>query len=351
MSGSPPEVAFEISRPASIPIPVETQAETSTSGLELLDSSTAVIENSGSPLSTPLDYSTIPKALQGAGVHAEAPPAIDSEAAELLGRYQTGVAVWMDLFDHRMFYQRDVVRRAFTSRLLLYAVCAFAAKQLSTVRSSEVWGPVAARYYGEALPLLMRVLTDPAAHKEDALTAIIILSSYEILAAPGVEHKRHLYGAFTLIKTYSINAGSKALERASFWIYVRQDVVMALINECPLLLSPMNWNVSFSEHEVEEDALGNQILWLLGQTINLVFHKPGANAKRSNREIHIRISEQLNAWFEGLSLSFTGARCGMMLPQGFVRVCFSGAAAGIQHIHTLSRSFICLGLREQLPPC
>lgn len=339
MSDSPPEVAFDIGKTAPTPTPVGMQAETSTSGSELHDSSAAAVEDSASLLSTPLDYSTPPNVLQGAGLNAEAPPAIDSEAAELLGRYQTGVAVWMDLFDHEMSYQRDVVRRAFSSGLLLYAVCAFAAKQLSTVRSSEVWAPVAARYYGEALRLLINVLTDPAAHKEDALTAIIILSSYEILAAPGVEHKRHLYGAFTLIKTHGINAGSKALERASFWIYVRQDVVMALINECPLLLSPVDWNVSWSEREVEEDALGNQMLWLLGQTINLVFQEPRANTERSNREIHTRISEEVDMWFEGLSLSFTGARCGMMLPQGFVRICFSGAAAGIHHSMPCPRGF------------
>ena len=329
LSDSPPDIPAPIDTTARTT--VDTRPEISLSGSELYESSTNAVGSSTSFLLTSSTDSTPQTALERAGLDVEAPPTIDSEAAELLTRYQTRVAVWMDLFDHGLSYQRDVMRRVFFSKLLLYAVCAFAAKQLSTARSGEVWAPIAARYYGEALRLLINMLTDPTAHKEDALTAIIILSSYEILAAPGIEHRRHLYGALTLINTQGINAKSKALERASFWIYIRQDVVMALINECPLLLSPRDWNVFWSEREVEEDALGNQMLWLLGQTIDLVFRKPGAIDERNDRETYTRISAAIDTWFEGLPLSITGARCGVMLPQGFATICFSGAAAGTLH--------------------
>lgn len=135
---------------------------------------------------------------------------MDSEAAELLKRYQAGVAAWMDLFDHGMSYQRDVMQRVFSSQLLLQSACTLTAKQLSIVNSGQVWAPVVARYHGETLRDLIHLLADPTACQDNALTAITLLSSYELLAAPGAEHKRHLLGAMTLIKTRGINTRSKS---------------------------------------------------------------------------------------------------------------------------------------------
>ena len=89
----------------------------------------------------------------------------------------------MDLFDHGMSYQRDVMRRVFSSQLILNSVCAFTAKQLSRLKSGQVWEPVAARYYGESLRDLIHLLADPTACQDDALTATIMLSSYEIGSA------------------------------------------------------------------------------------------------------------------------------------------------------------------------
>ena len=105
------------------------------------------------------------------------------------------------------------------------------------------------------------------------MTATILLSSYEMIAAQGQEHRRHFYGALMLIKTHGICARSVGLDKANFWIYIRHEIVVALVNESKLLLSPNEWNASFRDGETEEDLLGNQLLWLLARAIDLVYAK------------------------------------------------------------------------------
>lgn len=218
------------------------------------------------------------------------------------------IAVWMDLFDYGMSYQQDVMRRVTSSQLILHSACALTAKQPSTVKSGQVSAPVAARYYGESLRDLIHLLADPTACQDDALTATILLSSYELLAAPDAELKRHLLGAMTLIKTRGINARSKALERASFWIYVRQDNATALILERPTTLPSVDWNVSWAGDEMEEDTLGNQILWLLDLASNLVIQDDEAHLDDTSSVRRSELSTDIDSWLLRLPVAFKGAR-------------------------------------------
>jgi len=96
------------------------------------------------------------------------------------------------------------------------------------VKLGGVWGPVALCCYGESLRLLIDALADLSLTRDDARTATILLSSYDLRTAPGSEHKRHLHGAITLIRSQGIDSRCKGLEKASFWIYTRQDVAVAV---------------------------------------------------------------------------------------------------------------------------
>jgi hypothetical protein len=251
-----------------------------------------------------------------------------AEMAYLLHVYQAGVATWMDLFDHRCTYQRVVTRRVLDSELLLRCVCAFSAKNLSLLASGTVWASAAARYYGESLRMLIELLGSPAP-QYDALTATILLSSYEMVAAHGQELQRHFFGATLLIRTHGISARSRGVDNANFWIYIRHEIVVALVNESPLQMSPKEWNVSWREGETEEDVLGNQLLWLVGRAIDSTFTKdpnPGGSVTTfSERSDLIREAER---WFEGLPGSFRGIQYGDPTEEGFARLYFAVPAAG-----------------------
>ncbi|KAA8645911.1 uncharacterized protein ATNIH1004_007332 [Aspergillus tanneri] len=247
----------------------------------------------------------------------------------LLNEYRKGLARWMDIFDHNCTYQREIPRRALTSELLLSCICAFTARQLSLSASGEIWTPVATNYYAQALNLLIKLLNSPAS-QDNTLSAVMLLSSYEVLAAQGQEHRRHYEGAMKLIFMQGISARSFGLDRANFWIWVRHEISVSIINESPLQMSPKYWNVSWREGETEEDALGNQILWLVGRAVDWVY----GNGTLSEYYDLLRDTEH---WYAGLSESFRGVKYGDLVEDGLCKVHFSlpAAAAAIIWYHLL----------------
>jgi hypothetical protein len=252
---------------------------------------------------------------------------LTSEMAHLLSVYATGVATWMDIFDHTRSYQCEVLRRCLTSALLTKCVCAFTAKQLSLIPSGgDLWAAPAARYYGDALRLLIQHLdSSPGSAKGDALTANMLLSSYEMLEAHSHEHQRHLRGASALIRMQGIDAQCQGMDRANFWIYVRHEITIALENETALQLSPSEWNVEWQRGLDDEDALGNQLLWLVARAIDIVHgpdHHPPLEA--ALQELHVETA----GWFDNLPVSFQGVKYGPTDDLGFTKTYFAIPAAG-----------------------
>lgn len=147
----------------------------------------------------------------------------------------------MDILDHSLTYQRQVLRHALSSSLLLHAICALSAKQMSLISDSFLWEPMSTRYYGKSLGLLTKELEKQQFVREIVIAATILLCSYELLAYPGTDYQNHLYGARSSFQAHNIASTGTMLEKASFWIYARQDVSMALVHECAPLISPHEW--------------------------------------------------------------------------------------------------------------
>ncbi|KAK7413504.1 hypothetical protein QQX98_007652 [Neonectria punicea] len=244
----------------------------------------------------------------------------------LLNTYQTGVATWMDIFDHDCSYQREVLRRCTTSELLIRSVCAFTAKNLSLHPSGDVWAAAAARYYGESLRILIDYLDRDRPH-EDALTAAMLLCSYEMIASQGLEHRRHLYGAMILIVHRGVDASSVGLDRANFWIYIRHEITVALFHKTALQISPEKWHVDWKQGQVGEDSMGNQLLWLLGRAIQVAYGRDVSITMTwsdERRDIHAEAAR----WFDGRSLAFRGVKYGEPNDQGFSKLYFAIPSAG-----------------------
>jgi hypothetical protein len=273
---------------------------------------------------------------------------ITSESAFLLQSYLRTVATWMDLMDHGSTYQLSIPRLILSSPLLFHCVCAFTAKHLALVKSrrDSFWEPVARQHYGESLRLLITALNSPS--HEHALTATILLSSYEMIGVAGLEHRRHFLGAMMLIKSHQINAQSEGVDRANFWIYVRHEISVALSSEQPLLLNPDEWAVRWKEGETREDVLGNHVLWILARVINLVYGKEIATIQKREEFLH-----ELEEWRAGLSDTFIGIPYGDKDEDGFRKVYFPVTAAG--KLCTLFSKYLRLltitSRRSVLVPC
>lgn len=267
------------------------------------------------PLTTPSSPSTSPCFLP-----------LSNEVVRLLETYNSCLAPWMDLCDHGCTFQRDVSRIAMASELVLKCVCAFSAKHLSLLASGGVWQPVASHYYGEALALLIRELgcSQP---QIDALTAAMLLSSYEVLVAHGDEHKRHFQGALNLIRLRGINAQSLGLDRANFWIYIRHELSMALSNGTPLHLHPQDWKVTWPEAGAGEDCMANCLLWLAARAINATY----GDCQQGDR---VRLKNDIERWYDATSPIFRGNAYGQADRDGLRRVYFAVPAAGQSYLMT-----------------
>lgn len=251
---------------------------------------------------------------------------LTSETAFLLQTYVRTVATWMDCFDHTSTYQLKIPQLLIKSSLLFHCVCAFTANHLALSKSShnQAWKLVAGKHYGQALRLLIDALSMPA--HEHALTASMLLLSYEIHGALRSEdYRRHFLGLSMLIKARGITAQSTGTDRANFWIYIRHEIVVALASEKPLILDPADWSVSWEEGETREDVLGNHVLWILARVTNLIFGpRSNSDAGRERRQAFLL---ELEAWRAGLSETFVGIPYGEKDEDGFRKVYFPVVAA------------------------
>jgi hypothetical protein len=209
---------------------------------------------------------------------------------------------------------------------MFHCVCAFAANYLalSNTSSNPAWQFVAVKHYGEALRLLIEALSQP--DHEHALTASMLLLSYEIQGAQRSEdYRRHFLGLTTLIRSRRITAQSTGMDRANFWIYVRHEIALAFSSEKPLVLDPSEWKVTWNEGETREDVLGNHIVWIVARVVNLIYGPDGRSASsKAKREAFL---EEIEVWRAGLSETFVGIPYGDKDEEGFRRVYFPVTAA------------------------
>lgn len=263
--------------------------------------------------------------LESSSIHDDI---LTEKTSELLKVYQNGIGTWMDIFDHTSTYQSEVVRCSLSSPLLMHAICAMSAKQMSLTQNKFLWEPIASSFYGESLSLLIKELTDPSTDRGLLLAATILLGSYELLAEPGADYQRHIYGACTLIQSFKTGERESRLEQAGFWIYARQDVALALVNERPTLTPPGNWPPPPKHADSIDEVFGNKILHLLARIIQIKFTQ--TESPHAEREgLQPLLSEAESLWVN-LPSHVRGVRIKTAVDDhdGLSRIWFCNPAAG-----------------------
>ncbi|RAO71978.1 uncharacterized protein BHQ10_007990 [Talaromyces amestolkiae] len=136
------------------------------------------------------------------------------------------------------------------------------------------------------------------------LTAAILLSSYEAIAASRSSHKSHYKGALNLILTRGISARSIGLDRANFFVYLRHEITIALNDGLPLQFDPLSWNIAKPGAGASEDNIANYLMLLIGQIVNVIHSGEDSLLERRTLE------RQIDEWYSAVSQEFRGISYG-----------------------------------------
>lgn len=146
--------------------------------------------------------------------------------AETLGR-------WLDGCCPARQFTLAIPSRTKHCEILLRAITCFSARHLHE-------DDLADEAYQRCLALLIeRLGLHTATHDDDLLCAIVILRFFEQLnVAPdsGSDHEQHLAGSSAILRasqTTTVDPSAPTLREAAFWVYVRQCLYIATINQQP----------------------------------------------------------------------------------------------------------------------
>ncbi|PYH53618.1 Zn(II)2Cys6 transcription factor [Aspergillus niger CBS 101883] len=263
--------------------------------------------------------------------------------AFLLRHFRKTLGPWLDVCDHERHFSLDVVERAPTNPLLLYACLAIAARHLSHT-NHNIPPNTADGYHERCIGILLPVLEN----KEIEISIDILLASTVILRffeqisshSPSNDLQRHLLAGSVYISSQVECATSGGLAEASFWVFVMQDIQFALAYQKPLrlTLSPFGerlyllWQHTSSQKDRDWT---HKAIWLLAETIN---HCYGVNPSLEMEVVgRSTLKRRIHAWdlekpdsFRPLHYSAADPRVGRPFP--VVWFTKSLHAIAVQHI-------------------
>ncbi|PSN62432.1 hypothetical protein BS50DRAFT_649350 [Corynespora cassiicola Philippines] len=205
--------------------------------------------------------------------------------ASLIHHYAEKLGRWLDCTDAaRQFTLRAPVQVKDCASLR-YAVLAFAAKHRGD-------GSTALEAYQNCIEIVIGRLSESSAKDDDRLLCtIVILRFFEQLngnvctvsTSTGSDNEQHLGGCAAILRlsqVRTVDPSSPTLRESAFWVYVRQSLYNATINQVPpdldfsLQLDPQPDQMTDSHPLAQlrlETAWSNQILWLCACIANHCF--------------------------------------------------------------------------------
>lgn len=149
--------------------------------------------------------------------------------------------------------------------------------------------------------ILIPLLNDMSLVSDEVVAATVLLRYYEQMssAVTGFDCERHLTGTSAFINSESTCATAGGLRQASCWIFVRQDLDVALSQRQPLRLNLEAYAVGM-DLDIPSDDWGwaNRIVWITAEVVVFSF---GWDKPRMKYE-ELRIKTE--AWLQRKPESF-----------------------------------------------
>lgn len=196
----------------------------------------------------------------------------DPQEAFLLHHYVRSRSRLLDICDPYNHFGRTVPELATKSPLLLNAALAVSAQHLLHTAGYDPL--VAEMYHERCVELLIPLLDDLSTVSDAVVAATVLLRNYEQMssAITGFDCERHLTGTSAFMNSESTCASVGGLRQASFWIFIRQDLDVALSQQRPLRLNLNAYSVEMDlDMPIDDWGWANRIVWLTAEVVAFSF--------------------------------------------------------------------------------
>ncbi|KAF3053534.1 hypothetical protein E8E11_011480 [Didymella keratinophila] len=242
----------------------------------------------------------------GTRPYSQAPVPLTQREARLVHYYSEFLGRWLDCTDATRQFTLGVPEKVKYCPVLCHAVLSFAARH-----SRE--DDIADAAYQRCIALLIDRLNEPhASHDETLLCAIVILRFYEQLNVPsttGSDAAQHLAGSSAILRAsqgnHYVDPSAPTLREAAFWVYVRQCLYTATINQQPpdidfsLQLHPTPSSMQDSHPLARlrlETAWANQMTWNTALTVNFCFEADPSGERKNRLARWQELWDLVQAW-------------------------------------------------------
>ncbi|KAF3021954.1 hypothetical protein E8E14_009648 [Neopestalotiopsis sp. 37M] len=243
-------------------------------------------------------------------------PFRNATEVRLMKYYLEQMCHWFDLCDNRRHFAVEVPRRAIACPTLLNAIFALSSRHLSM---GERFDPYAAdRYQQECLNQLSAIILDSSTlSNDDLLAATILLRTLEEMDVPliGADHELHLHGIqlfMSFMPSESPQAvGSPAqppaeassLRQACFWTGLRQEIVMAFVNQRPVKVRLDHPFIDRSlTAPAADDVWANRIILHCADVLRYCFGGSAASAGAADEWLRLKAHD--DAWLRARPASW-----------------------------------------------
>ncbi|KAH0378981.1 hypothetical protein KCU92_g8410, partial [Aureobasidium melanogenum] len=240
----------------------------------------------------------------------------------------------IDVVCSSQVFGRLVPRMAFLSPILLTSIFAVASKHIS--KTIETTDPAPETYFQETLDHLIPVLNEPDALVEDyILAAVVILRVMEEMdiSLSGHDQQSHLPAIHALISAQERIATQGGLRQAAWWVGFRQEMVVAFINQRPIVPVLEHCNLDRSFSAADDDTWTNRIIVHCADVINHCFQNGSLS-----QTTYQALRDYGEAWMAHKPRSFSPIF--QSQPSGekgdvFTKTWYAGdtIAKGVQHYH------------------
>jgi len=212
--------------------------------------------------------------------HSQENCQLTQKEAQLVHYYSEYLGRWLDCTDATRQFTLGVPEKVRKCSVLCHSVLSFAARH----RREDATADAA---YQRCIALLIRRLSEPSAsHDEALLCAIVILRFFEQLNVPsttGSDAGQHLAGSSAILRASQgnyVDPSAPTLREAAFWVYVRQCLYTATVNQQPpdidfsLQLHPKPSSMQDSHPLARlrlDTAWANQMTWITALIVSFCF--------------------------------------------------------------------------------